>query len=145
MVVRVIEAKEDKVTIADLIDDLKKSAKVDYSGAIFTFEGIVRGKEENMNLKKLILTTPNKEKTLKDIEDIVENTKIKYNIFEISVIHYIGEFYTGDSLFLVAVLGGHREESLNALKEVIEKVKFDVEFKKEEISDNGTKTILAGG
>ncbi len=145
MVVRVIEAKEDKVTIADLIDDLKKSVKVDYSGAIFTFEGIVRGKEENMNLKKLILTTPNKEKTLKDIEDIVENTKIKYNIFEISVIHYIGEFYTGDSLFLVAVLGGHREESLNALKEVIEKVKFDVEFKKEEISDNGTKTILAGG
>ena len=145
MVVRVIEAKEDKVTIADLIDDLKKSAKVDYSGAIFTFEGIVRGKEENMNLKKLILTTPNKEKTLKDIEDIVENTKIKYNVFEMSVIHYIGEFYTGDSLFLVAVLGGHREESLNALKEVIEKVKFDVEFKKEEISENGTKTILAGG
>lgn len=50
MVVRVIEAKEDKVTMADLIADLKKSNKVDYSGAIFTFEGIVRGKEENMNL-----------------------------------------------------------------------------------------------
>ena len=62
MVVRVIEAKEDKVTTADLIDELKKSSKIDYSGAIFTFEGIVRGKEENMNLKKLILTTPDKEK-----------------------------------------------------------------------------------
>ncbi|WP_404806484.1 molybdenum cofactor biosynthesis protein MoaE, partial [Methanobrevibacter smithii] len=71
--------------------------------------------------------------------------KIKFNVFEISVIHYIGEFYTGDSLFLVAVLGGHRGESLDALKEVIEKVKYDVEFKKEEISDNGSKTILAGG
>ena len=31
------------------------------------------------------------------------------------------------------------------LKEVIEKVKYDVEFKKEEISKQGTKTILAGG
>ena len=41
MVVRVIEAKEDKITIADLIEDLKKSTKIDYSGAIFTFEGIV--------------------------------------------------------------------------------------------------------
>ena len=50
MVVRVIEAKEDKVTTADLIAELKKSSKIDYSGAIFTFEGIVRGKEENMNL-----------------------------------------------------------------------------------------------
>lgn len=145
MVVRVIEAKEDKVTTADLIAELKKSSKVDYSGAIFTFEGIVRGKEENMNLEKLILTTPDRDKTQKEIEKIVENAKIKYNVNEISVVHYIGEFYTGDMLFLVAVLGNHRRETLEALKEVIETVKYDVEFKKEEISKEGTKTILAGG
>ena len=48
-------------------------------------------------------------------------------------------------LFLVAVLGSHRNETLEALTEVIEKVKFEVEFKKEEISNEGTKTILAGG
>ena len=36
-------------------------------------------------------------------------------------------------------------DSVEKLQEVIEKVKYDVEFKKEEISDNGTKTILAGG
>ncbi len=145
MVVRVIEAKEDKVTTADLIADLKKSNKIDYSGAIFTFEGIVRGKEENMTLEKLILTTPDRDKTQKEIEKIVENAKIKYNVNEISVVHYIGEFYTGDMLFLVAVLGNHRGETLEALKEVIETVKYDVEFKKEEISKEGTKTILAGG
>ena len=145
MVVRVIEAKEDKVTTADLVADLKKSSKADYSGAIFTFEGIVRGKEENMNLKKLILTTPDKDQTEEEIKKIVENAKIKYNVHEISVIHYVGEFYTGDMLFLVAVLGAHRKETLDALKEVIENVKYDVEFKKEEISEEGTKTILAGG
>ena len=145
MTVRVIEAKEDKVTTADLIAELKKSSKVDYSGAIFTFEGIVRGKEENMNLEKLILTTPDREKTQAEIEKIVENAKIKYNVNEISVIHYIGEFYTGDMLFLVAVLGNHRKETLEALTEVIETVKYEVEFKKEEISKEGTKTILAGG
>lgn len=145
MVVRVIEAKEDKVTTADLVAELKKSNKIDYSGAIFTFEGIVRGKEENMHLKKLILTTPDKQKTQDEIEKIVDNAKIKYNVHEISVIHYVGEFYTGDMLFLVAVLGAHRGETLDALKEVIETVKYEVEFKKEEISEEGTKTILAGG
>ena len=145
MVVRVIESKEDKITTADLISDMKKSSKIDYSGAIFTFEGIVRGKEENMNLEKLILTTPDRDQTQKEIEKIVENAKIKYNVHEISVVHYIGEFYTGDMLFLVAVLGNHRGETLDALKEVIETVKYDVEFKKEEISKEGTKTILAGG
>ena len=145
MVVKVIEAKEDKGTIPDLLNDIKKNTKVDYCGAIFTFEGIVRGKEENMDLEKLILTTPDRETTRKEIEAIVENAKIKFNVAEISVVHYIGEFYTGDSLFLVAVLGNHRGETLDALKEVIEKVKYDVEFKKEEISKQGTKTILAGG
>ncbi|WP_405305192.1 molybdenum cofactor biosynthesis protein MoaE [Methanobrevibacter sp.] len=145
MVVKVIKAKEDKVTTADLIADLKKNSKIDYSGAILTFEGMVRGKDENMHLEKLILSTPNVDKTLKEIEKIVANAKIKYNVHEISVVHYVGEFYTGDTLFLVAVLGAHRNETLEALKEVIESVKFDVEFKKEEISKEGTKTILAGG
>ncbi|WP_298502838.1 molybdenum cofactor biosynthesis protein MoaE [uncultured Methanobrevibacter sp.] len=145
MVVKVIKAKEDKVTTADLIAGLKKSSKIDYSGAIFTFEGMVRGKDENMHLEKLILSTPDIDKTLKEIEKIVANAKIKYNVHEISVVHYVGEFYTGDTLFLVAVLGAHRNETLEALKEVIESVKFDVEFKKEEISKEGTKTILAGG
>lgn len=145
MIIKVIKAKEDKVTTADLIADLKKSSKIDYSGAIFTFEGMVRGKDENMHLEKLILSTQDIDKTLKEIEKIVENAKIKYNVHEISVVHYVGEFYTGDTLFLVAVLGAHRNETLEALKEVIESVKFDVEFKKEEISKEGTKTILAGG
>lgn len=145
MVIKLIEDKEEKIEMADLIADLKKSRKVDYSGAIFTFEGIVRGKEDEMDLKKLILTTPDKEKTIKDIERIVENAKMKYGVFEISVVHHVGEFYTGDSLFLVAVLGNHRKETLDALHEVIEKVKYDVEFKKEEISNEGTKIIMAGG
>ena len=78
MIVKVIEAKEDKITIPDLLKDLKKNTKIDYCGAIFTFEGIVRGKEENMDLEKLILTTPDKESTKKEIEKIVENVKIKY-------------------------------------------------------------------
>ena len=145
MVVQVIKAKDDKITTADLIADLKKSNKIDYSGVIFTFEGMVRGKDENMHLEKLILSTPDVEKTVEEIEKIVDNTKIKYNVHEISVVHYIGEFYTGDTLFLVAVLGSHRNETLEALKETIENVKFNVEFKKEEISKEGTKTILAGG
>ena len=105
----------------------------------------MRGKDENMHLEKLILSTQDIDETLKEIEKIVANAKIKYNVHEISVVHYVGEFYTGDTLFLVAVLGAHRNETLEALKEVIERVKFDVEFKKEEISKEGTKTILAGG
>ena len=69
----------------------------------------------------------------------------KYNVFEISVVHFVGEFYTGDPLFLVVILGGHRGETYQALNEVVERVKHEVDFKKEEISNQGTKTIMAGG
>lgn len=145
MTVRIIEKNEDIITMSDLINDIKKSRKIDDSGAIFTFEGIVRGNEPGKKVDKLILTTPDKEKTKNDIENIIEDIKLKYGVYEINVVHYIGEFYTGDSLFLVAVLGAHRDESYDALKNTIERVKFEVDFKKEEISNKGSKTILAGG
>ena len=37
MTVRIIEAKEDKISTSDLVDDLEKSRTIDYSGAIYTF------------------------------------------------------------------------------------------------------------
>ena len=117
MVIKIIEKDEEYFTIGDLIEDIKKSQRVDEAGAIYSFE----------------------------VETIVETAKVKHGVFEISVIHYIGEFYTGDQLFLVVVLGPHRGETLEALTEVIERVKHEIDFKKEELSNQGTKVIMAGG
>ena len=145
MVVRIIKKDDDVVSSADLIDDIKKSKKVDEAGAIFTFEGIVRGKEPGKKVDKLILKTPNIEKAEKEMNEIAEDVKTKFGVFEVNIIHYIGEFYTGDSLFIVAILGPHRQKSYEALIDTIERVKFDIDFEKEEISNQGSKTILAGG
>ena len=145
MVVRIIKKDDDVVTAADLIDDIKKSKKVDEAGAIFTFEGIVRGKEPGKKVDKLILKTPDIEKAEKEMNEIAEDVKTKFGVFEVNIIHYIGEFYTGDSLFIVAILGPHRQKSYEALIDTIERVKFDIDFEKEEISNQGSKTILAGG
>ena len=142
MIIELIQKDDDYYEIKDLVNDLKKNPKVDDSGAIFTFEGFVRGNEENKIVEKLIQTTPDKEKAKKQMEEIAESAKIKYGVYQINLVHFVGEFYTGDPLFLVAVLGPHRTETLDALKEVIERVKFDIDFKKEEISNQGTKIIL---
>ena len=141
MIIELIQKDDDYYEIKDLVNDLKKNPKVDDSGAIFTFEGFVRGNEENKIVEKLIQTTPDKEKAKKEMEEIAESAKIKYGVYQINLVHFVGEFYTGDPLFLVAVLGPHRTETLDALKEVIERVKFDIDFKKEEISNEGTKII----
>ncbi|KZX12521.1 molybdenum cofactor biosynthesis protein MoaE [Methanobrevibacter filiformis] len=145
MFVKVVKKDDEYYTIADIVDILKKNDNIDDSGAIFTFEGFVRGKEDIKKVDKLLLTTPNKEKTEKKIGEILEEIKTKHGVFDIVVVHFVGEFYTGDSLFLVGVLGPHRTETLDALSETIERTKYDVDFKKEEIANTGTTTILCGG
>ena len=143
--VRIIKKDEEKITLSDLITQVKKNPKIDECGAIFSFEGIVRGKEEETKVKKLIMTTPDSRKTEKELKELISEIKDKYGVAEIGAIHYIGEFYTGDSLLLVVVAGGHRGKTLDALKETIERIKFNLEFKKEEFTDSGTNIIMSGG
>lgn len=143
--VRIIKKEEENVTIGDLINQVKKSSKIDECGAIFSFEGIVRGVEENKQVKKLIMSTPDIEKTEKELKEIIAEVKDKYGVAEIAAVHYIGEFYTGDSLLLVVVAGGHRGETRDALKESIERIKFELDFKKEEYTEEGKNIIMSGG
>jgi Molybdopterin converting factor, large subunit len=143
--VKIIKKDEEVVTIPDLINQVKKNPKIDECGAVFSFEGIVRGKENETKVKKLILSTPDIQKTENELKEIIEEVKDKYGVTEIAVVHYIGEFYTGDSLLLVVVAGAHRGETSDALKESIERIKFDLEFKKEEFTEEGKNIIMSGG
>ena len=145
MLVKLIKKDEEQVEISDLIHHVKKSPYIDESGAIFSFEGIVRGKENDSEVKKLILSTPDYAETQKGLELIANEVKEKYSVKEIAVVHYLGEFYTGDPLFLVAVSGAHRHETLDALKEIIERTKFDLDFQKDEHTTEGTNIIMSGG
>ncbi|WP_414468992.1 molybdenum cofactor biosynthesis protein MoaE [Methanobacterium sp. ACI-7] len=143
--VMIIKKDEDKITIPDLIKRVKKNKKIDHSGAIFTFEGIVRGEEDKVKVKKLSLSTPDIEKTEKELKEIISEITERFGVIEIAAVHYVGEFYTGDSLLLVVVAGAHRGETLDALKETIERIKFDLDFKKEELTEKGTNIIMSGG
>jgi len=143
--VRIIKKDEEIVAIPDLIDQVKKNPKIDECGAVFSFEGIVRGKENEIKVKKLNLSTPDIQKTEKELKEILEEVKNKHGVVEIAAVHYIGEFYTGDPLLLVVVAGAHRGETSDALKESIERIKFDLEFKKEEFTEEGKNIIMSGG
>lgn len=91
------------------------------------------------------LTTPNQLETEKELKELVYDVKQKYGVLEIAVIHYIGNFKPGDPLFLTAVSGSHRDETRKALNEIIERVKYELDFKKEEHTEDGTNIIMSGG
>ena len=143
--VRIIKKDEEKITISQLIESVKKNPNIDKCGALFTFEGIVRGEEDKIKVKKLNLSTPHIKKSEKELKEIAKEIKERYGVTDIAAIHYVGEFYTGDDLLLIVVAGGHRGETINALKEIIERIKSELNFKKEEFTESGTNIIMSGG
>lgn len=145
MTVRIIEKTAETINICDLIDSVKTNPRIIECGAIFSFEGIVRGKEADKNTTKMDLKTPDLKETENELQDIVKDIQDKYGIVEIAVVHYIGKFSPGDPLFLAVVAGAHRHETKAALNDVIERVKYELDFKKEEHTDDGTNIIMSGG
>lgn len=145
MTIKIIEKGSDKIGICDLIEWVKKSPKIVECGAIFSFEGIVRGKEMNKNTLKMDLITPNHDETEDELKDIVRKIKEEHGVVEIAVVHYVGKFTPGDPLFLAVVAGAHRHETKAALNDLIERVKYELDFKKEEHTEGGTNIIMSGG
>ena len=145
MIIRIIEKGTESIKICDLMEPVKTNPKIVECGAIFSFEGIVRGKEIDKTTLQMDLSTPDIEETENELHDIVNDIKDKHGIIEMAVVHYIGEFTPGDLLFLAVVAGAHRNETKAALNEVIERVKYELDFKKEEHTEDGTNIIMSGG
>jgi len=145
MTVKIIEKNIETIKINDLMDSVKENPRIIECGAIFSFEGIVRGKDIEKNIIKMDLTTPNIQKTEDELQNIIKEIKEKHGVIEIAVIHYIGKFIPGDPLFLTVIAGAHRQETKAALNDVIERVKYELDFKKEEYTENGTNIIMSGG
>lgn len=145
MTIRIIKKGEDTIGINDLMDEVKKNPQIAECGAVFSFEGIVRGKEIDKTTIKMDLSTSDLEETESELKEIVKDIKNKHGVVEIAVVHYIGKFFPGDPLFLAVVAGAHRGETRDALNDVIERVKYELDFKKEEITEEGTNIIMSGG
>lgn len=140
-----MEKDTESIKICDLMELVKDNPKIVECGAIFSFEGIVRGKEIDKTTLQMDLSTPDIEETENELHDIVNDIKDKHGVIEMAVVHYIGKFTPGDPLFLAVVAGAHRNETKAALNEVIERVKYELDFKKEEHTEDGTNIIMSGG
>lgn len=127
-----------------LIEHIKKGPYIEEMGAIFTFEGIMRkiGEEE---VEKLRISHENPQEAREKLEKMVKEIKKKHKVKDIALVHFLGEFHATETLFMVVVAGAHRQETLKALKEIIERTKKEIGFRKEEYTKKGSRVILSGG
>ena len=111
-------------------------------GAVASFVGVARDRNDGAAVATLTLEHyPGM--TERAIEAIVAQAKARWQVFEILVIHRIGELKPLDQIVLVAVTSSHRGDAFAACEFVMDYLKTEAPFWKKEVTPEGTRWVDA--
>jgi molybdopterin synthase catalytic subunit len=111
-------------------------------GAIASFIGQVRDLNEGDQVSAMTLEHyPGM--TEKALEEIVAQAKQRWDIFDVLLIHRIGELKPTDQIVLVVVSGAHRGEAFAACQFIMDYLKTEAPFWKKERTATGDRWVEA--
>jgi len=111
-------------------------------GAIASFVGLVRDMNEGADVSTMSLEHyPGM--TEKALGEIVEEAKRRWNIYEVLVIHRVGELRPLDQIVLVATTSAHRGEAFASCEFVMDYLKTKAPFWKREETPQGARWVDA--
>ena len=111
-------------------------------GAVASFIGTVRDVNDDAAVRTLTLEHyPGM--TEKALEEIVAEAKRRFDVYEIGVIHRIGELAPTDPIVFVAVTSAHRGEAFDACRFVMDYLKTRAPFWKKELTPEGSRWVEA--
>jgi molybdopterin synthase catalytic subunit len=111
-------------------------------GAVAAFVGVVRDLNEGRDVASMTLEHyPGM--TEKALEAIVAQAKARWDIYDVLVIHRIGELRPTDPIVLVAVTSAHRGEAFAACEFVMDYLKTEAPFWKKEATAAGSRWVDA--
>jgi molybdopterin synthase catalytic subunit len=111
-------------------------------GAVASFVGQVRDLNEGDEVAAMTLEHyPGM--TEKALEQIVEQAKLRWDIFDALIIHRIGELKPLDQIVLVVVSGAHRGEAFSACQYIMDYLKTEAPFWKKEQTSSGERWVEA--
>ena len=136
-----VKVQKDQIAVGSLIEKLMDlSEREGEVGAITTFTGRVRGKEEARQVDELFLEHyPTM--TEKKITKIVCNASKKFSINGCIVVHRIGKLVPGELIVFVGVTSRHRKDAFEACSYVMDFLKTEAPFWKKEKGSKGEKWI----
>jgi molybdopterin synthase catalytic subunit len=111
-------------------------------GAVASFVGIVRDLNDAANVSTLTLEHyPGM--TEKALQAIVDDAKQRWDLYDVLIIHRVGELKPADQIVLVAVSSAHRGEAFAACQFVMDYLKTRAPFWKKERSPQGDRWVEA--
>ncbi|WP_455375921.1 molybdenum cofactor biosynthesis protein MoaE [Kaarinaea lacus] len=106
-------------------------------GANAVFVGTMRDFNEASNIESMFLEHY-PEMTSRYLEKIVAETKNRWAILDVMLLHRVGNLVPDDSIVLIAVWSAHRNEAFEACRYIIEELKHRAPFWKKETRDDKT-------
>lgn len=112
------------------------AAKEHGTGAIVVFDGIVR--DDGIRCIEL---EAYREVARSELEKIAREATEKYRLLHVDIIHRIGRLEIGDTIVVIIVSAGHREEAYAGSRFIIEAIKAGVPIWKKELTKDGGRWV----
>jgi len=111
-------------------------------GAVVSFLGTVRDMNEGSSVKGMTLEHyPGM--TEKALQDILDQAKARWDIYQSLVIHRVGPLLPEDQIVMVAVTSAHRGEAFAACEFIMDYLKTAAPFWKKEDTPEGGRWVDA--
>ena len=103
-------------------------------GALTSFIGYVRDNNNNTSVQSINLEVY-EAMAYKQFEKIIEEAKIGWSLVDTLIIHRYGNLKVNDKIVLVATFSSHRKDSFEACNFIMDYLKKDAPFWKNEFYD----------
>jgi molybdopterin synthase catalytic subunit len=134
----VIEALHDcepYETLGSLVARVKRSGDSDRAGAIATFTGRVRERDDPGDVATEYLEFEKYDGVAGEkLATIREDLEAREGVFEAALHHHTGVVEAGEDIVFVVILAGHRREAFRAVEDGIDRLKEEVPLFKKEVT-----------
>lgn len=130
-IVDLVQKQPEYHTLESLVKKIRRSGKIEKTGAIGTFTGIVRAVSENSRTEFLEFESYG-EVARQKMDEICSALKQEEGIVEVLMYHRTGIIQKGEDIVHIVVAAGHREQMFPVLREAIERLKREVPIWKKE-------------
>ena len=127
-----IKIQKENFNVEEEINSIKKIHS--NVGAVTSFIGYVRDNNNNTNVKSINLEVYEK-MAYKQFEKIIEEANVKWSLIDTLIIHRYGKLQVNDKIVLVASFASRRKDSFAACNFIMDYLKKDAPFWKNEFYD----------
>ena len=129
--------EKDEISLTNILFSLKNHPKINDTGSILTFTGIVRNTSKDGKLILSLEIDAYEELANRSMNKICNEIKKMPGIIDVIIVHFKGKFDINDELVHVLVASSHREEGFKALRLAVERYKKEIAVWKKEVFLDG--------